>query len=145
VKLQRSLIEDGARTLVIFEGRDASGKGGAIRRLTEHMSPRETRVHAPGKPSDREETQWHFHRFSPHLPAANDFVVFNRSWYNRAGVERVMGICSGSDVEEFFQSVVPFEEMLTRDGIAIRKFYLDISRHEQKKRLEDRLDDPLKH
>jgi polyphosphate kinase 2 len=144
VKLQRTLIEDEARVLVIFEGRDASGKDGAIKRLTEHMSPRETRIHAPGKPSDREETQWYFQRFAPHLPAADEFVVFNRSWYNRAGVERVMGFCSGSDVEEFFQSVVPFEEMLIRDGIAIRKFYLDISRDEQKKRLADRLDDPLK-
>jgi polyphosphate kinase 2 len=144
VKLQRTLIKDGARVLVIFEGRDSSGKDGTIKRLTEHMSPRETRVHAPGKPSSREETEWYFQRFVPFLPAAEDFVVFNRSWYNRAGVERVMGFCSEADVEEFFQSVVPFEEMLIRSGIAIRKFYLDISKHEQKKRLEDRVEDPLK-
>ncbi len=144
VKLQRTLIADRARVLVILEGRDAAGKDGSIKRLTEHMSPRETRVHAPGKPSDREESQWYFQRFVPHLPAAEEFVVFNRSWYNRAGVELVMGFCTRSDVAEFFQSVVPFEEMLIRDGIAIRKFYLDISRHEQKKRLKDRVDDPLK-
>ena len=144
VKLQRALIADGARVLVIFEGRDGAGKDGAIKRLTEHMSPRETRIHAPGKPSDREETEWYFQRFVPYLPAAGEFVVFNRSWYNRAGVERVMGFCNESDVEEFFQSVVPFEEMLVRDGVAIRKFYLDISRHEQKRRLKARQDDPLK-
>jgi len=144
VKMQRKLIREHARVLVILEGRDASGKDGAIKRLTEHMSPRETRVHAPGKPSDREETQWYFQRFVPYLPSATEFVVFNRSWYNRAGVERVMGFCSASDVEKFFESVAPFEQMLIRDGIAIRKFYLDISKHEQKKRLADRVDDPLK-
>ena len=144
VKLQRHLIKEGGRVLVILEGRDGAGKDGAIKRLTEHMSPRETRVHAPGKPTSREVTEWYFQRFVSELPAAQEFVIFNRSWYNRAGVERVMGFCSGSEVEEFFQSVVPFEEMLIRDGIALRKFYLDISRHEQKKRLDDRLEDPLK-
>jgi polyphosphate kinase len=144
VKLQRSLIEEGARVLVIFEGRDGAGKDGSIMRLTEHMSPRETRIHAPGKPSSREETEWYFQRFVPFLPAAAEFVVFNRSWYNRAGVERVMGFCTEADVEQFFESVVPFEAMLMRDGIAIRKYYLDISKHEQKIRLEARRDDPLK-
>ena len=144
VKLQRTLIEDGSRVLVIFEGRDGAGKDGAIKRLTEHMSPRETRVHAPGKPSDREETEWYFQRFVPHLPAAGEFVVFNRSWYNRAGVERVMGFCDEEDVKKFFQSVVPFEAMLVRDGMALRKFYLDISKPEQKKRLAARRKDPLK-
>jgi polyphosphate kinase 2 len=144
VKLQRTLIEDHARVLVILEGRDASGKDGAIQRLTEHMSPRETRTHAPGKPSDREESQWYFQRFVPFLPAADEFVVFNRSWYNRCGVERVMGYCKESDVEDFFQSVVPFEQMLVRSGIAIRKFYLDISKNEQRGRLEARETDPLK-
>jgi polyphosphate kinase len=144
VKLQRQLIKDGARVLVILEGRDAAGKDGAIKRLTEHMSPRETRVHAPGKPSNREETEWYFQRFVPYLPAAEEFVVFNRSWYNRSGVERVMGFCTERQVEEFFLSVVPFEEMLVRDGIVVRKFYLDISRREQEKRLEAREDDPLK-
>ncbi|HUJ48186.1 MAG TPA: polyphosphate kinase 2 [Rhizomicrobium sp.] len=144
VKLQRELIASNARVLVILEGRDAAGKDGTIKRLTEHMSPRETRVHAPGKPSDREETEWYFQRFVPFLPAGDEFVVFNRSWYNRAGVERVMGYCTEAQAERFLESVVPFEEMLIRDGMAIRKYYLDISKAEQKKRLADREDDPLK-
>ena len=144
VKLQRQLIADGARVLIILEGRDGAGKDGAIQRLTEHMSPRETRVHAPGKPSSREETQWYFQRFVPFLPAGEEFVVFNRSWYNRAGVERVMGFCTEKEVEEFFESVVPFEELLVRDGIELRKYYLDITKDEQAKRLEARRDDPLK-
>jgi polyphosphate kinase len=143
VKLQRELIAGGERVLVILEGRDAAGKDGAIRRLTEHMSPRETRVHAPGKPSSRQETEWYFQRFVPFLPAAEDFVVFNRSWYNRAGVEKVMHFCTKEEVEEFYESVVPFEAMLVRDGIAIRKYYLDISRDEQRERLKAREKDPL--
>ena len=144
VKLQRTLIAKAQRVLVIVEGRDTAGKDGTIKRLTEHMSPRETRVHAPGKPSSRDETEWYFQRFVPYLPAAEEFVVFNRSWYNRAGVERVMGFCTSRQVAEFFQSVVPFEGMLVRDGIAIRKYYLDISRSEQKKRLKERAKNPLK-
>ena len=144
VKLQRMLIAGGQRVLVILEGRDAAGKDGAIRRLTEHMSPRETRIHAPGKPSSREETEWYFQRFVPFLPAAEEFVVFNRSWYNRAGVERVMGFCSEDQVAKFFDMVVPFEVMLARDSIAIRKYYLDISRDEQVERLKARAKDPLK-
>ena len=144
VKLQRRLIAEGARVLIILEGRDSAGKDGTIKRLTEHMSPRETRVHAPGKPSNREETEWYFQRFAPFLPAAQEFVVFNRSWYNRSGVERVMKFCSPRQVEDFHEMVVPFEEMLIRDGIALRKYYLDISRHEQKKRLAARKKDPLK-
>jgi len=144
VKLQRRLIAEGGRVLVIIEGRDGAGKDGTIKRLTEHMSPRETRVHAPGIPSSREATEWYFQRFVPFLPSASEFVVFNRSWYNRAGVEPVMGYCTEQQVEAFFESVVPFEAMLTRDGIAIRKYYLDISREEQKERLKDRAKDPLK-
>ena len=144
VKLQRHLIKENGRVLVILEGRDGAGKDGTIKRLTEHMSPRETRVHAPGKPSSREETEWYFQRFVPFLPAGQEFVVFNRSWYNRAGVERVMGFCTAAEVEAFFEMVVPFEMMLARDGLALRKYYLDISRKEQKKRLEARKDDPLK-
>lgn len=144
VKLQRDLIADNARVLVIIEGRDAAGKDGTIKRITEHMSPRETRVHAPAKPSERENSEWYFQRFIPYLPAGGEFVLFNRSWYNRAGVERVMGFCTRDQVREFFHSVVPFEEMLVRDGIALRKYYLDISHKEQKKRLADRHDDPLK-
>jgi polyphosphate kinase 2 len=144
VKLQRELIADGARVLVILEGRDGAGKDGTIKRLTEHMSPRETRVHAPSKPSSREETLWYFQRFVRYLPAAEEFVIFNRSWYNRAGVEPVMGFCKPKEVEEFLESVGPFETMLVRDGIAIRKYYLDISKKEQKKRLTARHKDPLK-
>src|ERR1041384_7027808 len=143
VKLQRDLIKDNARVLVILEGRDAAGKDGTIKRLTEHMSPRETRVHAPSKPSSREESEWYFQRFVPFLPAAQEFVVFNRSWYNRAGVERVMGFCTEAQAEDFLTSVVPFEQMLARDGLEIRKYYLDITKKEQKKRLDDREDDPL--
>src|SRR5215472_17142622 len=144
VKLQRTLIADGRRVLVIFEGRDGAGKDGTIKRLTEHMSPRDTRIHAPGVPSSREQTQWYFQRFVPFLPAANEFVVFNRSWYNRTGVERVMGFCTKSELTAFFEMVVPFESMLVRDGIALRKYYLDISKHEQQKRLRARREDPLK-
>jgi polyphosphate kinase 2 len=144
VKLQRKLIVDGSRVLIILEGRDGAGKDGAIKRLTEHMSPRETRVHAPGKPSDREESEWYFQRFTPELPAGGDFVIFNRSWYNRAGVERVMGFCTEQQVADFFDSVVPFERLLVRDGLQFRKYYLDISKGEQKKRLEARENDPLK-
>jgi len=143
VKLQRDFIATNGRVLVILEGRDAAGKDGTIKRLTEHMSPRETRIHAPGKPSSREDSEWYFQRYVPFLPAAQDFVVFNRSWYNRAGVERVMGFCTQEQAEDFLTSVVPFEQMLTRDGIELRKYYLDITKKEQKKRLNDREDDPL--
>ena len=144
VKLQRHLLKENFRVLVIIEGRDGAGKDGTIKRLVEHMSPRDTRVHAPQKPSDREETQWYFQRFVPHLPSADEFVIFNRSWYNRAGVERVMGFASDEQVEHFLHAVVPFEEMLVRDGIALRKYYLDITKKEQKKRLKARTTDPLK-
>src|ERR1700742_2660502 len=133
VKLQHKFIHDGARVLIIIEGRDGAGKDGTIKRLTEHMSPRETRVFAPGKPSDREDTEWYFQRFVPHLPAGGEFVVFNRSWYNRAGVERVMGFCTEAQVECFFDTVNEYESLLVRSGIEIRKYYLDISRKEQKK------------
>src|SRR5215467_923626 len=134
VKLQRRLIEENARVLVIIEGRDGAGKDGTIKRLTEHMSPRETRVHAPGKPSDREKSEWYFQRFVPQLPSGGEFVVFNRSWYNRAGVERVMGFCTEREVKEFFATVGDYESLLVRTGIELRKYYLDISRDEQKKR-----------
>jgi len=144
VHLQRRLIASGARVLVIFEGRDGAGKDGAIMRLIQHMSPRETRVHAPGKPSSREETEWYFQRFVPFLPAGGEFVLFNRSWYNRAGVEKVMGFCSKEQVEAFFETVVPYERLLVRDGLILRKYYLDITRAEQKARLKARQEDPLK-
>src|ERR1700741_5195680 len=115
VKLQRHLLKSDARVLVILEGRDGAGKDGTSKRLIEHMSPRDTRVHAPGKPSNREESQWFFQRFVPYLPSAGEFVVFNRSWYNRAGVERVMGFADEEQVEAFLETVVPFERMLVRD------------------------------
>jgi polyphosphate kinase 2 len=144
VKLQRDLIESGARVLVIIEGRDGAGKDGTIKHLTEHMSPRDTRVFAPPKPSDRESHQWYYQRFTAHLPADGEFVFFNRSWYNRAGVERVMGFCSEKEVEAFFDTVTEFESLLVRSGLALRKYYLDISKQEQKERLTDRIKDPLK-
>jgi polyphosphate kinase 2 len=144
VKLQRELIADRVKVLVIVEGRDAAGKDGTIKRLTAHMSPRETRVFAPSKPSDRETTQWYFQRFIPQLPSGGEFVIFNRSWYNRAGVERVMGFCTEDDVKEFFATVDDFEKLLVRSGISLRKYYLEISKEEQKERLAERQTDPLK-
>jgi polyphosphate kinase 2 len=144
VKLQKHFIAHGDKILVILEGRDAAGKDGAIKRITEHLSPRETRVVALGKPSDRERTTWYFQRFAPHLPAAQEFVLFNRSWYNRAGVERVMGFCTDEEYEVFMSTVHEFEDMLVRSGIRLFKYYLDISKSEQKKRLDARRTDPLK-
>ena len=144
VKLQRRLISENQRVLVILEGRDGAGKDGTIKRLVEHMSPRETRIFAPSTPSDREKLSWYFQRFVPQLPSGGEFVVFNRSWYNRAGVERVMGFCTEAEVEAFFDTVMDFESLLVRSGIAVRKYYLDISRDEQKERLKERNKDPLK-
>jgi polyphosphate kinase 2 len=144
VKLQSHIIKHGHRLLVIFEGRDAAGKDGTIKRIVEHLSPRETRVVALGKPSDRENASWYFQRYVRHLPAAQEFVLFNRSWYNRAGVERVMGFCTERESERFLEAVVPFEHMLIGSGIQIIKYYLDIGKKEQKERLLDRRRDPLK-
>jgi polyphosphate kinase 2 len=144
VKVQRHVIKHGHKVLVIFEGRDAAGKDGTIKRFVEHLSPRETRVVALGKPSDKDAASWYFQRYASHLPAAQELVLFNRSWYNRAGVERVMGFCTDSEYESFLQDVVPFEHLLIGAGIQILKYYLDISKKEQKKRLRDRRRDPLK-
>ncbi len=144
VKLQRRLIAENARVLVIVEGRDGAGKDGTIKRVIAHMSPRETRIFAPPKPSDHELAEWYFQRFVQHLPSNGEFVIFNRSWYNRAGVERVMGFCSEQEVENFFATVNEFEALLVRSGIDIRKYYLDITRGEQKERLAARKNDPLK-
>jgi polyphosphate kinase 2 len=144
VKVQKHVIKHGHKVLIIFEGRDASGKDGTIKRFVEHLSPRETRVVALGKPSDKENASWYFQRYVPHLPAAQEMILFNRSWYNRAGVERVMGFCSESEYESFLEEVVPFEHMLIRSGVQIIKYYLDISKKEQKRRLWDRRHDPLK-
>ncbi len=144
VKLQKHIIKKNDRVLIIFEGRDAGGKDGTIKRIIEYLSPRETRIVALGKPSDRENSSWYFQRYVPHLPADDEMVFFNRSWYNRAGVERVMGFCTDQEYHEFLETVPDFEQMLVRSGIKLLKYYLDISRDEQKKRLKDRQQNPLK-
>jgi polyphosphate kinase 2 len=144
VKVQKHVIKHDHKVLVIFEGRDASGKDGTIKRIVEHLSPRETRVVALGKPSDRDSTSWYFQRYVSHLPAAQELVLFNRSWYNRAGVERVMKFCTNREYERFVEDVLPFEHMLIGAGIQILKYYLDIGKKEQKGRLRDRRHDPLK-
>jgi len=144
VKLQRHFIAHGDRILVLLEGRDAAGKDGAIKRIVAHLSPRETRVVALGKPSDRDTRAWYFERYVAFLPVAEEMVLFNRSWYNRAGVERVMGFCTKSEFHEFMQSVPRFEQMLVDSGIKLLKYYLDISKDEQKERLAERRKDPLK-
>ncbi|OGA09784.1 MAG: polyphosphate kinase 2 [Betaproteobacteria bacterium RIFCSPHIGHO2_12_FULL_69_13] len=143
VKLQRHFIGCGDRILVLLEGRDAAGKDGVIKRITAHLSPRETRVVALGRPSDRDLGEWYFQRYVAHLPTAGEFVLFNRSWYNRAGVERVMGFCTRAQYEEFMETVLGFEQMLARAGIKLLKYYLDISRKEQRGRLKKRERDPL--
>jgi polyphosphate kinase len=144
VKLHRHVIARGLKVLAIFEGRDTAGKDGAIKRVAEHLSPREVRVVAPGKPSDREQSEWYFQRFAGHLPAAQEIVLFNRSWYNRAGVERIMKFCTRAQYESFLESAPGFERMLVRSGIYLLKYYLDISRAEQARRLRERRRDPLK-
>jgi polyphosphate kinase 2 len=144
VKLQRDIIRGNRKILIILEGRDSSGKDGAIKRITKHLSPRDTRVVALSKPSDREAGEWYFERYIAELPSAQEMVLFNRSWYNRAGVERVMGFCTDAEYEEFMTAVVDLEALLIRSGITIVKYYLDIDRREQKKRLKAREDSPLK-
>ncbi len=144
VKLQRHLIAHNLRILLIFEGRDASGKDGVIKRITEYLSPRDTRVVALGKPSDRDTHSWYFQRYAATLPATGEMVLMNRSWYNRAGVEKVMGFCTKAEHEEFMTSVLPFERLLVNSGTQVFKYYLDISKPEQKRRLDDRRVDPLK-
>lgn len=143
VKLQRHLIRRKEKILILFEGRDAAGKDGTIKRIVQHLSPRETRVVALGKPSDRDASTWYFQRYVPYLPAAQEMVLFNRSWYNRAGVERVMHFCTQAQYQEFIGSVIGFEYMLIRSGIQMVKYYLDISKAEQRQRLAQRKKDPL--
>lgn len=144
VALQRHLIASRHRLFVVFEGRDAAGKDGAIKRIVEHSSPRDTRVVALGKPTRREKGSWYFQRYVDHLPANGEWVIFNRSWYNRAGVEIVMGFCTESERSHFLEQVVPFERMQVESGTIILKYYLDISREEQARRLDARQTDPLK-
>ena len=144
VETQAWTIEQGLRLVIVFEGRDTAGKDGAIKRLTEYMSPRQTRVVALPKPTEREATQWYFQRYVPHLPAAGETVIFNRSWYNRAGVEPVMGFCTPEQHAQFLQDAPRFERMLTDEGMVLIKLWLDISRREQAERLSQRREDPLK-
>ena len=144
VKLQRQIISSGLRLLVILEGRDTAGKDGTIKCITQHLSPRETHVVALGKPSSREEGEWYFQRYVAELPSSGEFVIFNRSWYNRAGVEKVMGFCTDAQYQQFMGSVNEFEGLLVDSGIQIIKYYLDIDKKEQAARLESRKTDPLK-
>jgi len=144
VRTQQALMANGARTVLVLEGRDGAGKDGSIKRITEHLSPRNTRVVALPKPSDRERSQWYFQRYTPHLPAAGEFVIFNRSWYNRAGVEAVMGFATLKEQAEFLRDAPDFERMLVESGITLVKLWLDISKKEQAERLEARRSDPLK-
>ncbi|MEM8545919.1 MAG: polyphosphate kinase 2 [Cyanobacteria bacterium P01_H01_bin.119] len=144
VKLQEWVKHKGLRVVVIFEGRDAAGKGGAIKRIVECLNPRGCRVVALGKPTDRERTQWYFQRYIKHLPAAGEIVLFDRSWYNRAGVERVMGFCTHAEYTEFIRTCPEFEHMLQRSGIILVKYWFSVSDEEQERRFQARLDNPAK-
>jgi len=144
VKLQNWIAHTKQKVVVIFEGRDAAGKGGVIKRITQRLNPRICRVVALPAPNERERTQWYFQRYVSHLPAGGELVLFDRSWYNRAGVERVMGFCSEDDVEEFFRSVPEFERMLVRSGITLIKYWFSITDDEQHLRFQMRIHDPLK-
>lgn len=143
-KLQNDIIKTEKKLLIILEGRDTAGKDGTIKTLTKHLSPRETRTVALSKPSDREEREWYFQRYVPFLPAAGEIVIFNRSWYNRLGVEKVMNFCTNEQYKAFFKQVKHFEKTLSRSGIVILKYYLDISKEQQKERLHEREINPLK-
>ncbi len=144
VKLQNWVKDRGERVVIIFEGRDAAGKGSTIKRFLEHLNPRGARVVALVKPTDEERGQWYFQRYVDHLPTRGEIVLFDRSWYNRAGVERVMGFCTDAEYDEFVSQAPQFESMLVRSGIAVIKFYLSVSREEQQRRIEERLQNPLK-
>ena len=144
VKLQSWVVKTGHKVVILFEGRDAAGKGGVIKRITQRLNPRVCRVAALPAPNDREQTQWYFQRYVSQLPAAGEIVLFDRSWYNRAGVERVMGFCNDEQYEEFFRSVPEFERMLARSGIQLIKYWFSISDSEQHLRFLARIHDPLK-
>src|SRR3954462_6112279 len=144
VKFHEWIRHRGLKVVVLFEGRDAAGKGGAIKRITQELNPRICRVVALGTPTEREKTQWYFQRYAAHLPAAGEMVLFDRSWYNRAGVERVMGFCSDDEYEEFFRTVPEFEKMLVRSGIKLIKYWFSITDDEQHMRFLGRIHDPLK-
>jgi polyphosphate kinase 2 len=144
VKLQDWVVHTGHKVVILFEGRDAAGKGGVIKRIVQRLNPRVCRVAALPAPNNRERTQWYFQRYVSHLPAAGEIVLFDRSWYNRAGVERVMGFCTDDQYEEFFQTVPEFERMLARSGIQLIKYWFSISDEEQNARFLGRIHDPLK-
>jgi len=144
VKLQEWIKEKGLKVVCIFEGRDAAGKGGVIKRITQSLNPRICRVVALGTPTEREKTQWYFQRYVPHLPAAGEMVLFDRSWYNRAGVERVMGFCTDEEYQEFMRSCPEFERMLVRSGIILIKYWFSVSDDEQERRFQGRIKDPTK-
>ncbi|PRC93277.1 polyphosphate kinase 2 [Solimicrobium silvestre] len=144
VKLQDWVVHTGHKVVILFEGRDAAGKGGVIKRITQRLNPRVCRVAALPAPNDREQTQWYFQRYVSHLPAAGEIVLFDRSWYNRAGVERVMNFCTDDQYEEFFRTVPEFERMLVRSGIQVIKYWFSISDEEQHARFLGRIYDPLK-
>ncbi len=144
LKFQNHVKDQGLRVLMLFEGRDAAGKGGTIKRITEHLNPRGAKVVALEKPSDTERTQWYFQRYVSHLPSAGEMVLFDRSWYNRAGVEPVMDFCSEEEHKEFLREVPEFEKMVVNSGIIFIKFYFSVSKKEQARRFEKRINDPLK-
>jgi len=144
VKLQDWVVASGQKIVILFEGRDAAGKGGVIKRITQRLNPRVCRVAALPAPNNREKTQWYFQRYVAHLPAAGEIVLFDRSWYNRAGVERVMGFCSDTEYEQFFNDVTEFEKMLVRSGIKLIKYWFSITDAEQEVRFLARINDPLK-
>ena len=145
LKMQKYVKNEGLRVVLLFEGRDAAGKGGTIKRITEHLNPRGTRVVALLAPSDKERTQWYFQRYIQHLPAAGEIVLFDRSWYNRAMVEPVMGFCSDEQNKRFLKDVPMLEEMIVKDGIKLLKFFFSVSKEEQLRRFDSRETDPLKH
>ncbi|MEM9187884.1 MAG: polyphosphate kinase 2 [Myxococcota bacterium] len=144
VRMQRWIQSQGLKILVLFEGRDAAGKGGAIKRITQSLNPRICKVVALPKPTDRERTQWYFQRYVAHLPAAGEMVIFDRSWYNRAGVERVMGFCSEAEYQEFMRTCPEFERMLVRAGIQVIKYWFSVSDEEQERRFRQRIEDPIR-
>jgi len=144
VKLQAWISHMGLKVVVLFEGRDAAGKGGVIKRINQHLNPRICRIAALPAPTEREQSQWYFQRYVPHLPAAGEMVLFDRSWYNRAGVEKVMGFCSEDEYEEFMRSCPEFERMLVRSGIILIKYWFSVSDEEQEKRFQSRLKEPHK-
>jgi polyphosphate kinase 2 len=144
VKMQEWVRDQGARIVVVFEGRDAAGKGGTIQRVTQYLNPRVARIVALPAPTEREQTQWYFQRYIEHLPAGGQIVLFDRSWYNRAGVERVMGFCTKEEYHRFLHQCPIFERLLVEDGILLRKYWFSVSDEEQEKRLVSRLEDPLR-